>query len=551
MLLKIIFIIASSYILTSPAVHSSDKLLNDIKKYFSEAKGHEIIAILPSLYKKEPSFVNNETLKKVEAIALLVKGDYVRSLEKCNKLKETEETVFLRSLNEALLYKLSNFPETIFKDLSRLDIYPKKLKSCFLEKLFYVADAYDNHAAFKDLSDYARKFKTTNRLKAIVKFYEEKFNLMTLKDKDEKSKIEKKLNYFEKLDQSSALPSSFEQEIRFERIMQDYSSKKISRTHVIAALFSIYIKSKETPLGYRVAKKLLDVLEKEKNYKDAFLVSSELLINSSQYMKQKWIISRIQSLLKSFEERFDTLPPIRTMALYKQFHHLWLLNDQHDRLLDIKVLNKLIKIDLVNEAVDCLIKWAKNKEQLVYYTPIIFDLIQKQIDKKNYEKALNLIDYMDYPLMREDYGKRQYLRALALFKQGKQKEAINTIKNYRTPVSLLLLADIYATDQNWYEVIKILAPLEMTIKENQLPEAFDLDKMVLLLTLAYKETYQTNDVANMKEKYPDIIRKHSYLDYATSPNDAVPVRGRKELIELHIKEAEKLIESAKKSPNSS
>jgi hypothetical protein len=502
------------------------------------ARGTEALIQVDFMKKNYKGVCLSPLFLALEGMAHFLKKDFDKAIEAFDLVTETEEMVILKMLARAEQNLMVPYNAVLKKALSIFSDYPPFLRSVVLESLLRLLAAFGDFGSVESVINSTHLIGSDLRLKAVFDYFRAHMLIKA-------GSTEQGVDILREMVASSArrhIPLDIKQEVDVALVFHGLNNNSLSVENGIKLLSEARFRLRSGPVEYRTVRKLIDLLEIQKRYQEMLELANFLQSNyTERALLERMDLKLKKFLLDFFKQDLSKVSPLKILSLYEQYRDLIPSNEEGDKLINI-IADEFVSIDLLENAAHILTKWGVQKKTPEERNKILLRVAEIFISDKKYESALAILESMK-DLSPDHSHKIVILKARCLSNLSRSIEALNLLKDSKSPEHRHLMVEIYMDYKRWGDAASQALILSELLEGDK---SKDLKKNAFLTaSIATYLGEDRNKLSQLSKIAPDFVKEDKQFQYLT--RDPLKIEASRTNVQSHLEEGQKVIELVKQS----
>ncbi len=502
------------------AVGAVSKYHRAAQLYLSEGRAVETIGMIQMAKRLDPDYYVDNRMSAMEGAANFLLQRYQEAYQLFNtqELEQSKEAIFWRSM----LGEVLGTPNQAFNFEEHYTNYIVKYPPLMRQRLAILAadraiGTKDYNTALK-IFDQLNKEKVINEVADYVNYLMGTISVANGQVKDGFAIWEKLLDQpgreFVKTRAEYAL------------IAERYARQELSDDETIDKLERLNLRWRGDVLELNALKLLSSIYDKKKDWPNALRVWKAM---NDGFPNTVEAVAASRNMDDAFRAMFDrdevgSMNTLDQLFLFHEYRELLTDDDIGDRISE-KLVQKMLTLDLLDEATDLLDKRMRNRFERDVRSKAGAQLAKLFLMNKQPLKALYALQDSVYGQNAPELNReRNKLAVQAMIGMKRYDDALELIGSDKSADSEILRSEVYWQKKNWTDMI---ATLENVIKERtDVSKPVDEQEATYLVKLAlgYLATNEPTQLQYLRDYFMPLIEgnsRASLFEFLTRPN--IPV----------------------------
>ncbi len=457
-------------------------LLRQVWVEIALCEGDEAKQAALLLGKEFPDLTQSLFYQVLLGFSQFLSQDYHESLKTLELLPSTPEINFWRALSKSQLDERILFSENV---ISILQNYPSNLRDYILVRLIpYLFESQQLELLKAIHQSIAPQAEIA---KAVMGFYHAMY-IFTHEDKGEGYKL---LKSIARNETRYIIPIEFQTEARLEAYLYKHADASID--DITKELDVLRTQSRGNDIEVKICLKLIEQLEKKKDYAKIIEIIQELLVRFNKFD----ISLGLNQLLKSYVQKFFTSEntsrsPVKIIGLFRKYKTNLESHAGYEKIAEY-VAQQYERLDLLDQAASLLTELFERTSDHEKKIEWLLKVGSLYVQNLKPEEAIKLLSKIYHGLVEKDQKQAAKIMAHADRLKNDHESTIKWLKRHPSKENKRVIADVCIVLQDYPRIIDSLKDYLLSLKDR---EDDDLrERGLIQLAAAY---YVQKEFSNLK-----------------------------------------------------
>ncbi len=455
-------------------------------------EGEEAKQTIALLGQEVPDLTQTLIYQVLLGFSEFLSQDYHESLKTLELLPNTPEVNFWRVLSRSQLGERTSFGDEI---VSILKNYPPDLRDYILVKL--VPHLFESQQVERLKAIHHAITPKSEIAKAVMAFYQAMYTFIR-EDK------EIGYNLLQKIARNEAgyvVPVELQAEARLETYLYKHADAPVG--DIISELDILRTQSRGNDVEVKICLKLIEQLEKKKDYAKIIEVVQDLIQRFSKFD----ISLGLNQLLKSYVQKFFmsenvNISPVKTIGLFRKYKTIIESHTEYEKIAE-NVVHQFERLDLLDQAVSLLTELFQKASSNEKKIELQLRVGNISVRNGKADEAIKLLSGI-YPAISEKHQKETAkILAKAHVLKKDHEATIKWLKYHPTKENKRAIVDVYIVMQDYTRVIDSLKDYLSSLKDREDDDARELG--LVQLAAAHYVQKDFDKLKALHEDYKDFM----------------------------------------------
>ncbi len=490
------------------AVGAVSKYHRAAQIYLSEGQAVEAIGMVQMAKRLDPEYYVDKRLSAMEGAANFLLQRYSEAFTLFNRqeLEVSKEAIFWRSM----LGEILGSPNQSFNFEEHYTHYIRRYPPLMRQRLAILAA--DRAIGAKDYNTALKIFDQLNKeqvIEEVADYVNYLMGTISVANKQEAEgfKIWEKL-----LDHDGR--EFVKTRAEFALIAQRYAKGELTDEATIDMLERIGLRWRGDVLELNVLKLLSSLYQKHRDWPNALRVWKTL---NDGFPNTVEAVEASRNMDDAFRAIFDQgetgqLTTLEQLFLFHEYRDLLTDDETGDRISE-KLVQKMLALDLMDEATDLLEKRMRNRFERDVRSNVGAQLARLYLQHQKPLKAL-------YALQDSVYGQnpealtheRTMLSVRAMIGMRRFEDALDLLVNNKTKDGETLRGEVYWQTKDWEQMIPVFETVIKMRGSPATPVSNEEAEVLLKLALGYLATEEATQLAYLRDYFTPLMQGHPRAD---------------------------------------